>query len=620
MPETIDVEKLMRNAKEQFERGSAWDQVTPHASPRMAPDMAAIARASRSLRFRKSLVGQIPPAPSTLRARASGVLVKMISRSLFWFTGRLDDFHSSVVEASDLQSAALTNLAWSGQQTRELLDRVNGQLEELSVALTAETTARECSEQPLSAAVDKSARKLRMLEVSCRRLEIALDQRQPRNYRAEPETRPEIPNPSMESPTVPGKRHWEIGICGTFDVSNYGDLLFPLIAEVELRRRLGDVTLRRFSYYSKTSPSWPYEVTPLAELPEMLPRLDGLLIGGGLLIRFDKDVAPGYDAPDLNIHHPTGYWLSPALMALQHNVPVAWNAPGTGGSDLPEWGEPLLELALGLSQYVAVRDELSRAELQPLTCRPIALVPDTAFGLPNLLDVRAAPSAEFARIAKTYGLENPYIVFQPNLGFEPLLGMIRNHPERFDKFHFLVLPISPEFGEHARSVDLDLPRVIRLDEWPHPAVIAELIGRSEAAVGHSLHFNISAIVAGVPVFRRVDLSTGKFTGLKDFETIFVLPPNGHVDADWFLARVGRKAPSSAALAALGALDDHWNRIAAIFQQERPQTAPALSRFWQSLPGLLEKAGEAPARSDTSADRLMPELSSGNASLAARHAG
>ncbi len=587
MSETIDVEKLMQNVREQFERGSAWDQATPHASPRTAPDMAALARANRSMRFRRSLVGQIPPAPSTLRARASGVLVRMISKSLFWFTGRLDDFNSSVVEASDLQSAALSSLAWSGQQTRERLDRLSEQLKELSVALAAETTARERAEQRLNAAMAESAWKFRMLEASSRRLEIAVDQRQPRNQRGEPGTKPEILNSSLGSPTVAATRRWEIGICGTFDVSNYGDLLFPLIAEAELKRRLGDVTLHRFSYYSKTSPSWPYQVTPLAELPEMLPRLDGLLIGGGLLVRFDKDVAPGYAAPDLNIHHPTGYWLGPALMALQHNVPVAWNALGASGAGVPEWATPLLELALGLSPYIAVRDELSRAALQPLTRRPVELVPDTAFGLPHLVDVRAAPSAEFARIAKTYGLESPYIVFQPNLGFEPLLGMIRNHPERFDKFHFLMLPISPEFGEHSRGVDLDLPRVIRLEEWPHPAVIAELIGRAEAAIGHSLHFNISAIVAGVPVFRRVDLSTGKFTGLKDLETIFVLPPNGHVDADWFLARVGRKPPSRAALAALGALNDHWNRVAAVFQTKQPETAPMLGRFWHTLPGLLE---------------------------------
>jgi hypothetical protein len=269
---------------------------------------------------------------------------------------------------------------------------------------------------------------------------------------------------------------------------------------------------------------------------------------------------------------------------------------------------------------VSVRDDLSRAVLQPLACQAIALVPDTAFGLPNLLDLGGTPSAEFARIAKTYGLDSPYIVFQPNCGFEPLIRMIRNQPERFDKFQFLVLPLSPEFDGHSRDASADLPRAIRLEERLGPLVIAELIGRSEAALGENLHFNISALVAGVPVFRHDDLSTGEFVGLKDFETIFLLPLDGHVEADWFLARVGRRPPSSAALSALGALDHHWNRIAAIFQQERPHTAPALSRFWQSLPGLLEEAGKVPARPDTLADRVVLELSSTNGSRAAGHAG
>jgi hypothetical protein len=46
----------------------------------------------------------------------------------------------------------------------------------------------------------------------------------------------------------------QIGICGTFDVENYGDLLFPLIVEAELSRRLGRVRLHRFSYTEKTTP------------------------------------------------------------------------------------------------------------------------------------------------------------------------------------------------------------------------------------------------------------------------------------------------------------------------------------------------------------------------------
>ena len=64
-------------------------------------------------------------------------------------------------------------------------------------------------------------------------------------------------------------REWQVGIFGTFDVANYGDLLFPILAEAELTRRLGAITLHRFSYHGKTPPEWPYEVTSLTRLPDI---------------------------------------------------------------------------------------------------------------------------------------------------------------------------------------------------------------------------------------------------------------------------------------------------------------------------------------------------------------
>jgi hypothetical protein len=88
----------------------------------------------------------------------------------------------------------------------------------------------------------------------------------------------------------------EIGMCGTFDVQNYGDLLFPLIAQAELTRRLGPITLHRFSYFEKALPDWPYRVTSIAALPKVAEMLDGMIIGGGHLIRFDKQVAPIFSA------------------------------------------------------------------------------------------------------------------------------------------------------------------------------------------------------------------------------------------------------------------------------------------------------------------------------------
>jgi len=73
-----------------------------------------------------------------------------------------------------------------------------------------------------------------------------------------------------------------IGIVGTFDVMNFGDLLFPLLAEHELRERLGDATVTAYSHRELAPPAWPYPVRPLERLPHELDTLDLLLVGGGV--------------------------------------------------------------------------------------------------------------------------------------------------------------------------------------------------------------------------------------------------------------------------------------------------------------------------------------------------
>jgi hypothetical protein len=382
------------------------------------------------------------------------------------------------------------------------------------------------------------------------------------------------------------ERPWEVGICGTFDVANYGDLLFPLIAESELTERLGAVNLHRFSYYAKTPPAWPFEVTSVTDLPRMIQRLDGLLIGGGHLIRFDKQVAPGYVPPAPGIHDPTGYWLTPALIALQNDVPLLWNAPGVHGG-IPAWANPLMEMVLRLSCYVAVRDQPSLSVLELLTDAPVAVVPDTVFRLPRLVDLNGPPSAGFRRLCCASHLDGPYIVLQATPDLEWFVRFIKSHAERFRNFKFVALPIGPAFCERQEIVNADLPGIVRLPDWPSPLLIAELIGRSEAVVGHSYHLFITALASGVPVFTRQNLSTGKYSSLQSFESIFVLPPNGEPDLEWFLARVGRTTPPDGVRATYGPLDEHWDRIAAAIRAERVPTAPTVNRFWQSLPTLLE---------------------------------
>src|SRR5256885_15229585 len=79
-----------------------------------------------------------------------------------------------------------------------------------------------------------------------------------------------------------------VGMAGTFDVENYGDLLFPLIADAALRRRDPRIRVVPFSVNGKSESSWPFLVQPVEELAASLPNLLALLIGGGQLVRFDK--------------------------------------------------------------------------------------------------------------------------------------------------------------------------------------------------------------------------------------------------------------------------------------------------------------------------------------------
>ncbi|MGA9770732.1 MAG: polysaccharide pyruvyl transferase family protein [Blastocatellia bacterium] len=386
-------------------------------------------------------------------------------------------------------------------------------------------------------------------------------------------------------------RNWQIALFGTFDVENYGDLLFPIIAEAELTKRLGPVTLRRFSYNARTQPDWPYTVTSVIELPETACSLDGVLIGGGSIIRFDKVIEIEYAPPTPTIHHPTGYWLTPALIALQHGIPLIWNAPGMHGDNIPLWAAPLMEQALQNSRYIAVRDESSQAVLARFVDKSrIAVLPDTAFGISRLIDERR-PSDEFSRLRAASDLTDPYIIVQAIGGLDSFLRLVRDHSRLFRGCRILVLPIGPVLGDHESVIGDDLPGLVRLPVWPHPLLLAELISQAAAVVGHSYHLAVTALAFGVPVFCSADLSFWKYTALSGFETIYPLPKEAEIDPHWFTTRLGKTRPSQAAFAALDQLEHHWDHIAAILCEGATATQPALNRFWQSLPNMLEAADE-----------------------------
>jgi two-component system OmpR family sensor kinase len=75
-------------------------------------------------------------------------------------------------------------------------------------------------------------------------------------------------------------------------------------------------------------------------------------------------------------------------------------------------------------------------------------------------------------------------------------------------------PVGPVLGDSTDHLS-DLIDVITLPGWPDPLLLAEIVQRAEAVVGHSYHLTITAMVAGVPVHTPGEFTDGKYTALAE---------------------------------------------------------------------------------------------------------
>jgi lipopolysaccharide transport system ATP-binding protein len=409
-------------------------------------------------------------------------------------------------------------------------------------------------------------------------------------------------------------REWQVGLVGTFEADNYGDRLFPLIAEAELTRRLDRVKLHCFSYGVQTAATWPYPVTSITELPRLAADLDGLLVGKAFSLGLDRVAAPGGGPPPAPARQPPGFWLSPPLTALQRGIPLLWNALAVQYDDLPTWGDPLMELIFSQSSYIAVRDKPSRNALARFVGSDrIIVVPDPAFGVGRLLP--ELPSLEFDRLRHAYGLTGQYVVIQGVQGMDSSYRFLKRHAKRLGEFHFLTLPIGRMNGDHTALVGADLARLVCLPTPPPPLLLAEIIRRAAGVISPSYHVAITALTAGVPVFTPANLSDGEFPGLTGVEGIYPLPTEHDTDPNSFLERLAMPAISPAVGDALDRLSKHWDRIATTLWGGITDAPVAVGQFWQALPALLEDA----VRHRDAAVEALNARSEAIAALDAQHA-
>jgi GT2 family glycosyltransferase/spore maturation protein CgeB len=377
-----------------------------------------------------------------------------------------------------------------------------------------------------------------------------------------------------------------VGVVGTFDVANFGDLLFPLLVEHELARRVGPIEVRRFSHRPMRSPPWPYEVRPIGDLILGVDELDLLVVGGGHLVRFDATVAPNYEAVETGIPHPGGYWLSPSLLAASAGVPVAWNAVGVSPGT-PSWARPLLARVLDAVDYLAVRDGDSLAELQAVSPTSQArIVPDSAFGIAAYLEERTpAPTPAEAAIAG-----RPYVIVQPSKGLRPIAGQLLEALPALQRAGIAVveLPISPVLGDEPGLLGPMPDGTVRVEPWPEPAALARLIAGAKAVVAHSFHCSVVALAHGVPLFRAATPEGTKYHALGSFAGVRTVGDQD--DLATALLEAQRRPASSDVVEQLSQLGEHWDRLAGLLEAREPahrrDRQAAARRTIVELPALL----------------------------------
>ena len=369
------------------------------------------------------------------------------------------------------------------------------------------------------------------------------------------------------------------------------------------------------------SPPWPYAVRPLDELIETVDALGLLIVGGGHLVRFDGAVAPGYELVASGIPHPTGYWLSPTIVAASTGVPVAWSAVGAS-PDTPGWAREMLAETLQAVEYVSVRDGDSLAELR-LVAPSIRsrLVPDTAFGIRAFLDAQATttPSPWASAIDG-----RPYIVVQPSAALRTSAGAIREAIGLLDQTGLAVveLPVSPVLGDRIGALGDLGADVISVDPWPDPVSLARLVAGAQAVVAHSLHLSTVALAHGIPVFRAAMPAGTKYGILSTFPGVATFKDGASLATALRDAQPG--AISTQVAERVAQLDEHWDQIAALVGRDGDQAAVdrrmAGRRVLARLPAMIE-AVDTRAASDLDAvradlDAMRAEL---DAAAAARDA-
>lgn len=323
-----------------------------------------------------------------------------------------------------------------------------------------------------------------------------------------------------------------IGIWGTFDLENYGDLLFPRIAERELLSRLPNAFVRAYSPYGYLHPieldagvpAHPLGIWSDERAAELAEQLDCVLIGGGEIIHTkDELLAAHYGVTTQEIldRAPSRFFIEALGPIYERACPVVWHSVGIPFDPSQEESLRFRE-ALAARVYSAVRDEKSRARLEMAGVNTeISVVPDSAFLLTRLFPQDLLRTrVDQLRHLGWYPTGKHALVIQGRRYMIPsipiLADQIAGLLDRRSDLVPVLIATGPCHGDHEFADALAATLRIPSHRLPESALVEDLVAAiwgSQGFIGTSLHGNITAFCFDKP---HVALDLLDFSKLEGF--------------------------------------------------------------------------------------------------------
>jgi polysaccharide pyruvyl transferase WcaK-like protein len=310
-------------------------------------------------------------------------------------------------------------------------------------------------------------------------------------------------------PTLPTQNDGDVrpsvGIFGTFDVRNYGDLLFPLIAQFRLQQHGIDVVA-----YSPRGGSTGWQDTvdclPLPRSFDQAGRHSAFIVGGGNIIHRKAANLAEYPGT-MNDWAYSGIWGGASVLGAVANRPILWNSPGVQRPFADKDMAEIVRSAIRACDYLSVRDEQSRTWLNAPNDVEVCLVPDTAVEIARMWP-KPSLREHHQRLSerKCFGRKEPYFTLHVkrrsvDLGQEQALASAIDAYAAASGHTPLLLAIGPCHGDEVMTRQLGQllkTRHVLVDEPLGLREMAAAIAFSESYIGCSLHGYITAAAFRVP--------------------------------------------------------------------------------------------------------------------------